>query len=247
MSFNFSPRIVTDKLVFCLDAANKNSYPGGGTAWNPVVNKYDYDVSLINGPTFSNENLGTIVFDGTDDYAQTHKTYADKITTKMTFDVWFNRSQDVNAFNMVFNMPVPYIAFRGASAGPGNENRFLFSFVTRLSGSDTQRYLYSPGTYLDNVWYNVACTLDIDTTLGTCDSKMYVNGEFINSFTLPPGSLDTQTPYPSPNLRMRIGYYTDAYAPIPFKGKISTVKIYEKILSPSEIKQNYDALKNRYI
>jgi hypothetical protein len=61
----------------------------------------------------------------------------------------------MNAFNMIFDMPVPYIAFRGASAGPGTASKFLFSFVTRLSGSDTQRYLYSTDTYLDNVWYNV--------------------------------------------------------------------------------------------
>jgi len=247
MSFNFSPKIVTDKLVFCLDSANTNSYPGGGTAWDLLVNKYDYDVSLINGPTFSNENLGAIVFDGIDDYAQTHKTYADKIVDTMTFDVWFKRTQDMNAFNMIFNMPVPYISFRGASAGPGTMNKFLFSFVTRLSGSDTQRYLYSTDTYLDNVWYNVVCTLDINASSGTCDSRMYVNGEFVNDFTLPPGSLDSLAPYTSSNLRLRLGYYTDAYAPIPFKGNISTAKIYEKVLSANEVKQNYNALKNRYI
>ena len=58
--------IVTNGLVLFLDANNTNSYPGSGTSW--------YDLSgngntgtLTNGPTFSGENGGTIVFDGVDD------------------------------------------------------------------------------------------------------------------------------------------------------------------------------------
>jgi hypothetical protein len=30
------PKIVTDGLVLCLDAANSKSYPGTGTAWNDL-------------------------------------------------------------------------------------------------------------------------------------------------------------------------------------------------------------------
>jgi hypothetical protein len=53
MAFHNNPRIVTDGLVLCLDAADSSSYPGSGTTW--------YDLSgngnnhNINGsPTFSN-------------------------------------------------------------------------------------------------------------------------------------------------------------------------------------------------
>lgn len=33
MGVGYNPRIVTDGLVLCLDAANKRSYPGSGTTW----------------------------------------------------------------------------------------------------------------------------------------------------------------------------------------------------------------------
>ena len=36
MGVNYNPKIVTDGLVLCLDAANKRSYPGSGSTWNDL-------------------------------------------------------------------------------------------------------------------------------------------------------------------------------------------------------------------
>ena len=54
MSLNHSPSIVTDGLVLCLDAANKRSYPGTGTAWtdlkgvnNGSLDKYGWQLILV--------------------------------------------------------------------------------------------------------------------------------------------------------------------------------------------------------
>lgn len=247
MSFNFSPKIVTDKLVFCLDAANINSYPGTGGSWNPLVDKLGFNMSLTNGPTFSNTNLGTLVFDGIDDMVQSDISYQNKIVETMSFDVWFMRDADVNSFNMIVSLFLPYIAFRGASAGPGNADKFLFSFFTKLSGVNTQRFLSSTNTYGNNIWYNVVCTLNLNTSTGTVDAKMYVNGELENTLTYPSGTIDSLF-QPANTTRLRLGYYHDGYVPvIPFAGKIPTFKIYEKILSVEEVRQNYNALKNRYI
>jgi len=33
---NYGPKTVTNGLVLCLDAADKNSYPGSGTTWTDV-------------------------------------------------------------------------------------------------------------------------------------------------------------------------------------------------------------------
>ena len=46
MGLSHSPKIVTDGLVLCLDAANAKSYPGSGTTW--------YDLS--GNRTFNNGN-----------------------------------------------------------------------------------------------------------------------------------------------------------------------------------------------
>ena len=36
MGLSHSPRIVTDGLVFCVDAGDKMSYPGAGTTWTDL-------------------------------------------------------------------------------------------------------------------------------------------------------------------------------------------------------------------
>ena len=36
MGTSYNPRIVTDGLVLCLDAAIKRSYPGAGTTWTDL-------------------------------------------------------------------------------------------------------------------------------------------------------------------------------------------------------------------
>ena len=63
------PNMVTDGLVACWDAANRRSYPATGTTWTDLVG--DADGSLVNSPVFDPENLGSIAFDGTNDYVKT--------------------------------------------------------------------------------------------------------------------------------------------------------------------------------
>ncbi|WKZ24506.1 MAG: prepilin-type N-terminal cleavage/methylation domain-containing protein [Patescibacteria group bacterium] len=55
-------------LIFYFDASNPASYPGSGNTW------YDLSVSgnngaLVNGPTFNSDNLGSLEFDGVNDYS----------------------------------------------------------------------------------------------------------------------------------------------------------------------------------
>lgn len=66
MSIYGGPDIITDGLVFCLDAANSKSYPGTGTAWTDLSGN-DNNGTLTNGPTFDSSNGGSIVFDGVND------------------------------------------------------------------------------------------------------------------------------------------------------------------------------------
>ena len=38
MAINAGPKIVEDGLVFCVDAANRRSYPRAGTVWTDLGN-----------------------------------------------------------------------------------------------------------------------------------------------------------------------------------------------------------------
>ena len=73
MSGKSGPDIVENGLVLCLDAANKLSYPRTGTSWTDLSGN-SYNGTLTNGPTFNAGNLGSIVFDGVDDYVDTVNT-----------------------------------------------------------------------------------------------------------------------------------------------------------------------------
>ena len=56
-------------MVLALDAGNTKSYPGSGTAWTDLSGRGNTG-TLVNGPTYSSVNGGSIVFDGTNDYVQ---------------------------------------------------------------------------------------------------------------------------------------------------------------------------------
>ena len=66
MAFYNSPRIITDNLVACWDAANSKSYPGSGTTWVDISGKGHN--ATVNGATFSTLNGGEWDFDNANDY-----------------------------------------------------------------------------------------------------------------------------------------------------------------------------------
>lgn len=63
MGINYSPKIVTDGLVLCLDAGNPLSYTSGDSVWKDLSGN-NYDAVLV-GPTFQNSYF---TFDGINDY-----------------------------------------------------------------------------------------------------------------------------------------------------------------------------------
>jgi hypothetical protein len=66
----FANTIVQQGLVLNLDAGNPYSYAGAGTTWYDVSGN-NYNGTLTNGPTYTSDNNGAIIFDGTNDYVTT--------------------------------------------------------------------------------------------------------------------------------------------------------------------------------
>jgi len=67
MASSLDPNISESGLVLCLDAADKNSYPGTGATWTDLSGNNRIG-TLTNGPTFNSGNNGYITFDGVDDF-----------------------------------------------------------------------------------------------------------------------------------------------------------------------------------
>ena len=70
MGFYRGPNIVTDGLVYAIDAGSERSYPGSGTAVTDLVGSSNG--VLENGVGFDSANGGSWDFDGIDEFKPYH-------------------------------------------------------------------------------------------------------------------------------------------------------------------------------
>ena len=66
MGIEYNNVIITNGLIFTIDAANPRSYTGAGITVNGLV--AGLGATLVNGTGFSTFNNGFFSFDGTNDY-----------------------------------------------------------------------------------------------------------------------------------------------------------------------------------
>ena len=89
MTINYNPSVVTSGLVLCYDAGNPRSYPGSGASWYDASNNGSAG-SILNGPTYSSNNLGYFSFDGVNEYVDTGRTATQLgvYDADYTFEAW---------------------------------------------------------------------------------------------------------------------------------------------------------------
>ena len=63
-----TPDVVTNGLVLYLDAGQTTSYSGSGSTWTDLSG-YGNNATLVNNPTYSSSNNGSIIFNGSNQYA----------------------------------------------------------------------------------------------------------------------------------------------------------------------------------
>jgi|SRR6056300_1217139 hypothetical protein len=236
MAFRYSPKVVTDGLIFAVDAANKKSYPGSGTTITDIGGRENTG-TLTNGPTFNSGNAGTIVFDDTNDYI----TFGNTSTLNFewndphSIEVWLKRS----------NSGGSYIVGKNESSGNYRGTEFTFSgdnkvfYIIRNTNSTSNRiYSITTGTYNDGLWHQFVVTYDGSGTAGGIgiyvDTVSDVN--VVNTGNITGGI--TSTAKAVIGARNGVANY--------FGGNIAIVKYYNKVLTSAEILQNYNATKGRF-
>jgi len=81
--------IVTTNIVLDLNATNSSSYGGSGTTWSNLASS-SYDATLVNGVSYSSNFGGTLVFDGTNDYAEiTSASGLGNFSGDFTIEFWW--------------------------------------------------------------------------------------------------------------------------------------------------------------
>ena len=218
MAFHFSPKVVTDGLVLYLDAANTKSYVSGSTTWNDV-SRSGINGTLVNEPTFSNENGGGIIFDGIDDYVSTTQRLTNP---SFSYEV-FLKPTNVSKDQMYIGNELLQALYTRI-----NNSRAFVSIRTNV----TQRTLAHPQLLLNNNIYHIV------SIYNGVQLKIYVNnvlsvGSEINETLL--------TPWGTSSIGRWIN--TDTRN---FVGNIYTVRLYNRELSSQEVLQNYNATKTRF-
>ena len=220
--FQATKGIVQDGLVLNLDAGVDKSYPRNGTTWYDLAGSNNG--TLTNGPTFDRDNGGGIVFDGSNDRVDIGVTPATLVGdgNPATISAWFYPSTTNQ--RMIF--------------GQGTLSRFYIeqynrngSLIAHWGFGDSQNSATSQAFINTNTWYHYTATYDGSIAKG------YLNG--INTDTTSiggsktyGGSLSVGSWGPSG------GFY--------FSGRISTVNVYNRDLSSTEVLQNYNATKGRF-
>jgi len=231
MALSHSPRIVTDGLVLCLDAANTKSYGGSGTTWTDVSGSGN-NGTLYNGPTHTSGAGGYFTFDGSNDYSQLSDTLAPSTGSFSCF-FWYQITGTGGRGGLFERTPAsPY---NGWSLGQGGTS----NWACRVSdGTNYRNYQFSyPST---NTWYYDGFTWNGSGTLNPYrNGSIDTGGTATSSGTV--GNIDNS----GDRHAMAIASRRDA-SPGYLPCRVSYTHVYNKALSAAEVAQNFNALRGRY-
>jgi hypothetical protein len=232
VGINHSPKIVTDNLVLCLDAANPLSYPGSGSTWYDLSGNNN-NGTLINSPVYTTNSGGAFTFNGT-----TNNRYVDvtniNIGNKYSIICVFKSTSIVNYKNIY---DVNYNSYTSTgNVGPRLEQYSTGNIAWGWSGNTSNNSVLQATSFFpisSNQYYHTVFTMNFGSV------KIYINGEYKNTFSSPNSYVTT---FNDINIGRGFKLVANRY----FNGDISIFQIYNKDLLDSEVSQNYNALKGRF-
>lgn len=260
MSGNVAPKIVTDGLILYLDAGNTKSYSGSGTTWTDI-SRGGNNGTLTNGPTYNSGNGGFISLDGTNDSVTIPKslngfTYNIHYDINWTIECWMYMSTPSSSPQTYKSI---YGNYNGCSYGlAGNAGGFIiynannpaavystlsFGPKSPTGCPDGVSWINSESSWVYSDAVNKWCHFVLTSDDGT-NYRIFVNGiqrgatktfDFKNSAGRSANNLVATSNYAwGGNV---IGWN---------KVDFSSMRIYNRPLSSTEVLQNYNATKGRF-
>ena len=228
MGVGYNPKIVTDGLVLCLDAANKKSYSGSGSVWRDLSG-YD-NHAYLNNINFLNKNKGIIKTIGTSDPIVIPDAPSLQFTQQFTLCIWVKFNNVISEYyRTLFGKP-SYLNYgiivewygdnellvdfldtssqRNGLGGffPSLTDWNFISYSYKMNGGDNNQAVHIwKGNKLESYYATVAP----NTQILTDNENMYISSEFLNI-------------------------------------EVASACAYNRSLSFQEILQNYKALKGRF-
>jgi len=225
MAFYNSPRIITDNLVACWDAANTKSYPGSGTTWVDISGKGHN--ATANGATFSPLNGGVWDFDGTNDVITLSATTDIQAqAVDWTWECWFYVDAGASSYDYLFAYGPPH-----QIAWYDNQLNAWFNDTDNTSSYDVA-FASGSNTVPTGQW-----THGVISRIGSA-WKMYING-------VEKASASASFTVANSSTAPKIGSYDGSQYFL--DGKIASMRIYKgRGLTASEVQQNFNAVRTRF-
>ena len=211
--------IVTDGLVFCLDAIDKNSYPGSGTTWIDLAGPNN--VTLTDGPVYNDTH---ITFDGSNDHGDISNLNATDFKSGFTFSCWV-RFHAISGNNIIFGRHIDaepnqrmYIGINGSNVKVGIGDNFTISGAHGMSADR---------------WYNVCVTREGSTNLYFVD--------LVQKKSTTTGWIGTHSQ------GMFVGAMSHNGNDVQnLDGDVALIHLYNRTLTTAERTQNFNAQRGRF-
>jgi prepilin-type N-terminal cleavage/methylation domain-containing protein len=211
--------IVTDGLVLNLDAGNLASYPGTGNTWFDLSGNNN-NGTLVNGVGFNAANGGALSFDGVNDY--------------VNLNFSFTQSSSTNSYTIVMGAKLSTSSSSRRQLWSSDNGGFDWGFGV---GDGSRFIIFSgdsahTGRLQDTSWH--IFTAQWSSLFGT---RLYIDNILdISTSTI---SYDSSiSPTTSIGRNPVFGEY--------WNGNVSFVALYNRVLTPEEIAQNFNATRGRF-
>ena len=218
-------KIVVNGLVMHVDAAQKRSYPGTGTAWTDLSSQAN-NATLTNGPTFNSSNGGSIVFDGTNDYAAFPDSESLKVYNSFTIDGWI--------YPITSNVDGPVITKVGCYYVDYFSTRFISVYGY---GWSNPGYHQANHKCELNQWSYFSVVRDLSAST----LKIWINSTLSTTVSSLTGTISCNTTAFS----LGIGGYSGSgyHANV----RVAIGRVYNRALTDTEVGQNYNAERIRFL
>jgi hypothetical protein len=173
----------------------------------------------VNGVGYNGSNLGSLSFDGVNDYVNIPNFSALALSPACTISIWSYVKQNKGYHfwgNLIFLLQI--------------QSNQTYRLRFNLNGDWRGEYTTS---FPSNIWHKLDITWD-----GT-NTKMYINSQETVTSTLDSSFTAFSN---TTNQPLEISRRDSDYSNV----DISQVSIYNRALTATEIQQNYNALKGRY-
>lgn len=231
MSVNYNPRVVTDGLVLCFDAGNAKSYPGSGSTWTDLSGLGN-NGTLVNSPTYSSGNKGSLVFNGTSSYVSVaNSSSVNPGTGSFSIVVWVNSDPSAGGDGWDLWVAKRANGSNGYYLGAANGLGVRFMLGNDTSSRTDTGFI----SYTNNTW--AMFTAILDRTANTQTVIRNDNAE--SSSVTPSGGNYSNTGTLSIGADIGMGAFYVG-------GSISYVQLYSKALTTAEVSQNFNAIRGRY-